>query len=288
MMALEAAIGEAFEQACIDELLVPKPGNVHLFSGGHDMTVEDFTLSAKVAAPFIAARGKSIGERIYGAVEASFEAVRKNSNLGIVLLSAPLARAAEHSQGRDLRVALRAMLSQTDLADAALAYKAIRLAAPGGLGEAAEHDVRFEPSVSLVEAMSAAASRDSIARQYQTGFADVFEIGLSTLRSLRRRHADKGLATLGVYLTFLAAWPDTHIVRKHGLKVAQSIVLVAKTFLDRLDKGATLAELQADLLSWDGALKHERINPGSSADLTVATLFAARLECILRLVWNSD
>jgi triphosphoribosyl-dephospho-CoA synthase len=42
------------------------------------------------------------------------------------------------------------------------------------------------------------------------------------------------------------------------------------------------------LLTWDAALKEEAINPGTSADLTVATLFAHRLRTILPSVRNSD
>jgi triphosphoribosyl-dephospho-CoA synthase len=40
-------------------------------------------------------------------------------------------------------------------------------------------------------------------------------------------------------------------------------------------------ELLADLLVWDAELKRAGINPGTSADLTVATLFVNRLRSIL-------
>jgi triphosphoribosyl-dephospho-CoA synthase len=42
-----------------------------------------------------------------------------------------------------------------------------------------------------------------------------------------------------------------------------------------------------DLLQWDASLKQRGINPGTSADLTVATLFAHRLRTILPSARNS-
>jgi triphosphoribosyl-dephospho-CoA synthase len=41
------------------------------------------------------------------------------------------------------------------------------------------------------------------------------------------------------------------------------------------------ADLFAELLAWDAVLKARGINPGTTADLTVATLFAHRLQSVL-------
>jgi triphosphoribosyl-dephospho-CoA synthase len=285
-MRLEAAIGEAFERACRDELEALKPGNVHVFASGHAMTVEDFRLGARVAARFIACRGARIGKRILGAVEASLEATRQNINLGIVLLCAPLAAAAERNDP-DLRAAVEEVLAKLDREDARLAFEAISRASPGGLGEVPKHDVRSPAKVSLREAMVEAAAHDQIARQYASGFADIFDIGLPSMRRSLTRSTDPKLATLSVYLSFLAAFPDTHIMRKHGLTVAESVMPRASTFLERVQEGAGLAELKSELLAWDAALKRSGTNPGTSADLTVATLFAAKLQSILRRAGNS-
>jgi triphosphoribosyl-dephospho-CoA synthase len=48
------------------------------------------------------------------------------------------------------------------------------------------------------------------------------------------------------------------------------------------------SHLLPDLLAWDAALKDREINPGTSADLTVATLFAHRIRNILPSARNSD
>jgi triphosphoribosyl-dephospho-CoA synthase len=285
-MQLSTAIAEAFERACRAELEAPKPGNVHVFAGGHAMTVADFIRSAEAAAPFIACEGASVGRRIFDAVAATFAVIGQNTNLGIVLLCAPLAAAAERNPS-DLPTGIRATLAALDVEDARLAFEAIRRAAPGGLGRAPLHDVRSPARVSLLQAMVEAAERDRIARQYATGFSDVFAVGVPALEGWRRPHADPRRATLGVYLTFLSAFPDTHIARRQGEAVATTVMQRAGAALESLEGAASLEELQGELLAWDQALKAEKINPGTSADLTVATLFAVELQGILRSVRKS-
>jgi triphosphoribosyl-dephospho-CoA synthase len=274
----EKAIADAFIAACFDELEAPKPGNVHVFADGHRMTIADFRRSAEAAAAPIARAGASVGERILGAVEATRAVVNDNTNLGIVLLCAPLARAAEQSTG-SLRQATIKVLASLDREDADLAFRAIALAAPAGLGRVEAHDV-FEPAtVSLLEAMAAAAERDLIARQYVSGFADIFDLGRSTFGAADRRwgHDLKG-ATLAVYLSFLAAFPDTHIERKFGREVALSVQQEAKPLNEVAQKASDPALIFSHSLAFDARLKARGLNPGAAADLTVATLFSWRLD----------
>jgi len=126
--------------------------------------------------------------------------------------------------------------------------------------------------------MGEAAGRDRIARQYVTAYEDIFALGLPALAAARRRHADASWSTLAVYLTFLAALPDTHIARKFDLAVAEAIRREAAGWRDAFEAAHHDPEGIADeLLNWDAALKSRGINPGTSADLTVATLFASNL-----------
>src|SRR5207248_11568899 len=92
---LAGAIAAAFKAACLDELEAPKPGNVHVFAAGRDLSAAEFVRSAEVAAGPLAQPGARVGQRILGAIEATQAAVATNTNLGIVLLCAPLAAAAE-------------------------------------------------------------------------------------------------------------------------------------------------------------------------------------------------
>ena len=267
------AVAEAFRKACLAELQALKPGNVHVYAAGHRMTVAQFERSAEAAAPWIALRGARVGMRILKAVEATREAVGTNTNLGIVLLAAPLAAAAESAAG-DLRGALARVLDGLEVEDADLAFAAIRRANPAGLGEAAAHDVRAPATVTLLDAMREAAARDRIARQYAAAYEDVFGLGLDALAAAEARLGPGPWAAASVHLAYLAAFPDSHIARKHGPAAAHDVMNRAQALAAGLAPGP---EAEAELLAFDAALKREGLNPGTTADLTVATLFAAGL-----------
>jgi len=283
---LAGEIAAAFIAACRDELDAPKPGNVHVLSAGNRKTAADFMRSAEVAASPLTRPGARVGARILGAVEASAAALPRNTNLGIILLCAPLAAAAERAA--DLRAALAVVLDGLDVEDARLAFRAIALAAPGGLGTAPRHDVHAPATVSLREAMAEAAARDRVARQYVSGFADVFELGEPVLKSALAEAIEPKWATLAVYLAFLAAFPDSHVAREHGPATAEEVRAQAERFRVRMPVSGDISHLLPDLMTWDTALKKRDINPGTSADLTVATLLLRHIRSILPRTRNSD
>ena len=127
--------------------------------------------------------------------------------------------------------------------------------------------------------MAAAADRDRIARQYVTAFEDVFAIGgAGPAGGHACGRATRPAATLAVYLAFLSAFPDTHVVRKHGPGVAEEVRRTRDAIsATRLADRRRAAHLHADLMAGTRELKARGINPGTSADLTVATLFARNL-----------
>ena len=266
------AIACAFLRACKAELQALKPGNVHRWGDGHRMTVADFERSAEAAAPAIAgigaSRGAGVGQRILAAVTATREAVGQNTNLGILLLAGPLAVAA--GRGRPLPAVLRD-LGPDDADDV---FEAIRRADPGGLGRSEAHDVTGPAPTSLLDAMRTAAGRDRIAWNYANDFEDVLGFGLGRLTD-----PDDPWALTGLYLAFLARTPDSHVRRKHGDRIAADVQGRAVTMERRLAAGDRRQELLDDLLRMDGELKTAGINPGTSADLAVASLFARNLAC---------
>jgi triphosphoribosyl-dephospho-CoA synthase len=267
------SIIEAYRAACLVELDALKPGNVHRHAEGHGMTVVDFECSAEVSAPALARAGASVGARILDAVQATRVALEQNTNLGIVLLSAPLAAAAERSEP-NLRVALASVLGALNLDDARAVFAAIATANPGGLGTVERHDVRAPPTVPLREAMADAAARDLVARQYITDFADVFEMGAPTFTAAMAAGAGAPEAATAVYLAFLATEPDSHIARKFGRDVAEALRNEAASRREILVDSPRRYEA---LIAWDAELKARGLNPGTSADLTVASIFAAYL-----------
>ena len=275
---------EAFLRACTLDVAVRKPGNVSLHAAGHGMHAAQFLASASVAADAICQRGATVGQRIEAAVVATRAAVGCNTNLGILLLCAPLACAAE-SIHVPLQQALQQVLAGLTIDDAAAAFRAIAHANPGGLGEAPEQDVRQSPSVTLLQAMALAAERDRIAAQYRDVFAEVFA-SLQGLPAGFRLPATAGENVLAdatttaavqvLYLRWLGTGFDSHIVRKLGKTVAQNVMSAAQGWQHR---SASAVPLDTDpaFAAWDQALKEAGVNPGTSADLTVATLMVAGL-----------
>jgi triphosphoribosyl-dephospho-CoA synthase len=269
--------GDLLEQrvqlACLLEVSAAKPGNVTPAHDFSDMTYADMVRSALALGPVFArrrARRRTVGGLIADGVQATARVARANTNLGIVLLFAPLARAAATRQGDEtLRSAVERTIAQLDVEDAAAAFAAIARANPGGLGDTPEHDVRGPARVNLREAMAAAAQRDSIASEYATGYAIVFECGLPLLIDA----LDHGLSTLdaivSLHVGLLASRPDTLIVRKAGEDAAKAVSAAAREVRDGL---RPLADLDASLRA-----AGNRLNPGTTADLVAATLLVALL-----------
>src|SRR5262245_39419818 len=84
--------GLCAQAACLLEATARKPGNVHRYRDFDDTTYLDFALSAAAAAPAIeAAAGRRVGATVLEAVTATRRVSAANTNLGIVLLLAPLA-----------------------------------------------------------------------------------------------------------------------------------------------------------------------------------------------------
>jgi triphosphoribosyl-dephospho-CoA synthase len=283
------AIASRAQLACVLEASAPKPGNVSPGRPFADVRYEDFVVSAEaIARPLEGAGRRPLGETILLAVEATAARTRANTNLGIVLLLAPLAQAAVRlldsttspEQGdrlRNLRAEVGRVLSDTTVGDAIQAYRAIRLAHPGGLGNAAEQDVASEPTITLLETMRLAADRDGIAREWATTFETTFERGVPALLNARADGVATSNAIVETYLTLLAGTPDTHIVRRGGDALAQRVSRLAA---DALAAGGVRSEGGRRAIdAMDAALRDPRnlANPGTTADLTAATLFAALL-----------
>jgi triphosphoribosyl-dephospho-CoA synthase len=264
-------IAAAFEAACLAELQAIKPGNVHVFADGHGMVVGDFIKSAHAAAHVIALPGLTVGQRIVQAIDATWEAVGCNTNLGIVLLAAPMVQSAL------LRDPVHEVLAGLTLQDAADCFRAIVRASPAGLGDSPRHDVRATPQVTLLEAMREAAPRDRIAWQYANDYADIFNFGVPRYREAFARWDNATWAATAVHLGFMAHYGDSHVARKYGEAAAESLRAEAELHENALLQCENPKTYLGELLRFDARLKRDRLNPGTSADLTVATLLMVSL-----------
>jgi triphosphoribosyl-dephospho-CoA synthase len=269
-------VAAAAQLACRLEVTAPKPGNVSPGRPFRDLRVEDFLASAEAIGPAMQhAAERPVGSVVFEAVQASMRAAHTNTNLGIVLLLAPLARAAAICEpGQRLRDALAAVLDATTVADARDVYRAIRMAAPGGLGIAPEQDVADEPTEPLIEVMRLGAAHDDVAREYATAFATTFETGLPALQELRQQGASWDDAIVQTYLIILAARPDTHIARRAGRSVAADVSARAARVLER--GGVATDAWRAAVNELNESLRDpgNTANPGTSADLVTASIFA--------------
>jgi triphosphoribosyl-dephospho-CoA synthase len=273
-----AEVAAAGQLACLLEVSAPKPGNVSPDRHFHDTRYEDFLASAVAIGPALAGAGQHpLGVTIRTAVDATLRWTESNTNLGIVLLLAPLARAAL-APGGGLRKRLQRVLKETTVEDAAEVYAAIRRAHPGGLGQAASEDVAESPSVTLREAMALAAERDTIAREYVTDFALTFDTGVPALRAARREGLVWTDAAVDAYLALMDKADDTHIARKLGPAEAARVSQRAREI--RTAGGTRSAEGRKGLAELDAELRdpRNRRNPGTTADLTCAALFVVILE----------
>jgi triphosphoribosyl-dephospho-CoA synthase len=281
-------VGLAAQLACLLEVSAAKPGNVAPGRHFADVRYEDFLASAlAIGEPMAAAGRQGLGATVRQAVEATQHWSRSNTNLGIILLFAPLARAASllgsdpmirpGSRGLTLQDEVREVLAATTVDDARQAYAAIRLAGPGGLDRAATQDVSAEPTVTMREAMRLAAHRDTIASEYATGFEVTFATAVPALERARRDGLPWDDAVVETFLAILAAVEDTHIARRSGSALASDVSARARAVIAaggvRSDSGRQAIDVM------DRALRDDRNsgNPGTTADLTAAALFVVLL-----------
>jgi triphosphoribosyl-dephospho-CoA synthase len=224
------------------------------------------------------ARDRPLGDTILRAVEATGRLVRGNTNLGMILLLAPLAAAAESER---LEEGVRDVLGSSTPDDAGKVYEAIRLARPGGLGTVETSDISGTPPDDLISAMRLAADRDLVARQYANGFHEVFHDAAPTLRDALARHSPMDAIVLA-YLQVLGKHPDSLIARKCGRDTAKQASDRAAEILRVARPGdAQWHELVADFDFWLRSDGHRR-NPGTTADLIAAALFVTLWEGSLR------
>lgn len=274
-------IAWAAQLACVFEASVEKPGNVSQRLSFADARFEDFAASAVAIGPALRDAGPaSVGTTIARAVTDTRRLVATNTNLGMILLLAPLAKAAALVEaGGGLRSGLHRVLTDLTVGDARLAYDAIRAARPAGMGEVEDHDVHGqEVTATLREAMDAARHRDAVAREYVTDFAITFTLGAETLQRCWLDGARFSDAVVMAFLTILADVPDTLIARKNGASTAADVSRSAAGVLaaggSRSARGRALL---ADLAQRLGDDAHA-LNPGTTADLVAASLFVALTE----------
>ena len=276
------SIGQCASLACLLEATAPKPGNVHRGADFDDLTYLDFAVAAVAMAPAFddAAAGAGVGQTVLAAVGAMRRAVDANTSLGAILLLAPLACAPRHEP---LAASVKETLARLSQDDSRQVYEAIRLAAPGGLGEVEEADVAGEPPDDLLFAMRLAADRDLVARQYVNGFEQVLQAVVPWLAEGLGGQWSLADVIVRTQLQLMRDFPDSLIARKCGPDVARQAAAQAGKTLEAGEPGDE--DYYRAITDFDFWLRadHHRRNPGTSADLLAAGLFAALRDGIIEL-----
>jgi triphosphoribosyl-dephospho-CoA synthase len=269
----QLTIGQCATLACLLEVTVPKPGNVHRGADFEDATFLDFVISAVAIGPAMEnARQIGIGAAVLSAVRETRRNVATNTNLGTILLLAPLAAAVREES---LQQAIGEVLDSLSPPDAVSIYRAIQLANPGGIGEVADMDVAGQPPRSILDAMQAAAEHDLVARQYTSRFATVLDEVVPLLASGSGRGWTLADTIIQTQLILMSRYPDSLIARKCGPQIAQESAARAAGVLE---SGAPGSDVYFEKLAgFDFWLRsnHHRRNPGTTADLIAAGLFVA-------------
>lgn len=284
-MSDSLSIGQCATLACLLEATAPKAGNVHRGADFENLTFTDFVVSSVAIGPAMEmAAERGVGRAVHEAVSATRKCVFTNTNLGMALLIAPLA--AVPRDRPITAVSVGDVLSRLTPDDCRLVYEAIRLAQPGGLGHAESMDIADEPPADLVVAMRAAADRDLVARQYTENFRLVLDEVVSALVAGRKQGWSLTDAIIHTHLLLIARHGDTLIVRKCGAEVAGKACALAEKVLAAGKPGdESYLEAVADFDFWlrsDG----NRRNPGTTADLVAAALFAGLRDGLLRPPWR--
>ena len=279
------SIGQCATLACLLEVTASKVGNVHRGADFEDLTFGDFAVSAVAIGPAMdAASAAGIGRTVLDAVTATRQLVATNTNLGMALLFAPLAAVPRATPLTP--AAVQRVLDALTPDDCRLVYEAIRLAQPGGLGRAETMDVAGEPPASLLAAMAAAAERDLAARQYVTRFSLVLETVVPGLVAGVGRGWPLTEAIIHTHLTLIAEQGDSLIARKCGQDVARRASALAGQVLASGGPGdETYYAALADFDFWLRSDGHRR-NPGTTADLVAAGLFAGLRDGLLPPPWR--
>jgi triphosphoribosyl-dephospho-CoA synthase len=267
--------------ACILEVTARKPGNVHPEAAFPDLCHDDFVNAARVVSPILAkSRERGVGRTILDGVCATRETTGSNANLGILLLIAPLAAVPPNVPLAD---GIADVLTELTQQDASLTYQAIRLANPGGIGHSDTEDISAEPVGTLLDVMRLAANRDAIAMQYASEFQLVLETGVPILVGETDFRENWEQAIIRLHLKLMATCPDSLIVRKLGVDEARRSSELATVVLEAgwpstRHAAKNLVELDVWLRDRGNAR-----NPGTTADLVAASIFAALREGVVEM-----
>ena len=191
---------------CDKEMDSLKPGNVHKYSKGHGMNTKDFFKSGLIISRCLTKNNLNLGQKILSSVNEIQNKIKKNTNLGIILMLSPIVTVVQKEgiiTKKKLLTKIKSLIKKQNVKNSIPIFKAISLISPGGLGVSKKYDVNEIPKTKLYKAMEFSKKKDLIARQYCNGFKDIFDTGIPAYKNFYNKWGNVSWALTGVYLTFL-------------------------------------------------------------------------------------
>ena len=273
----EFLIRDAYLYACHKDIEAIKPGNVNINSPHHDTTASDYLISSINSGSELFNDSYSLGDRILSAIVATKKETQMNTNLGIILLCAPIAHALLNYKEMSLKEAIAKTIDSATADDTVKICEAINIANPGGLGNVSDYDTKSMPVVKLREIMSYSAQYDRISYQYHNNYEDILDFIIPSLDENMIKYKSDDISISMTYLQILGKIPDSHISRKLGEEIAKKTSNHVNDLLKIQDKDCSQGYLVKQLNDLDYEYKKKGINPGTTADLLVASLMIYRI-----------
>ena len=267
----------AYLFSCKKDIELIKPGNVNLLSSHKDTKAQDYLDSAILSSKELFNQNYSLGKRILESVNVTRSQVNVNTNLGIILLCAPVIQSYIDFDNLDLREGIKKTLSTTSIKDTHDLCAAINISSPGGLGDSDMYDTASYPNASIKQIMDYSQEYDRISYQYSHNFSDIFDFIIPKLEFLNQRYESLDISLSLLFIEILAKIPDSHISRKFGDKIAKKTSNNAHDLLKILDREYDPDYLAKALNNLDYEYKKKGINPGTTADLLVASLMIYKI-----------
>ena len=267
----------AYLFSCKKDIELIKPGNVNLISSHKDTKAQDYLDSAILSSKELFTQNYSLGKRILESVNVTRLHVNVNTNLGIILLCAPVIQSYIDFNNLDLREGIKKTLSTTSIKDTHDLCAAINISSPGGLGDSDMYDTASYPNASIKQIMDYSQEYDRISYQYSHNFCDIFDFIIPKLEFLNQKHESLDISLSLLFIEILAKIPDSHISRKFGDKIAKKTSNNAYDLLKILDREYDPDYLAKALNNLDYEYKKKGINPGTTADLLVASLMIYKI-----------
>ena len=267
----------------------PKPGNVHRTRDYDDMVFEDFIISGIVigdtireACTDVDVENPKLGKYILQAVAETDKWIKNNTNLGIVMMITPIAVAAAISDSFDeIQDNVKLLMENTSVDDACDLYDAINIADAGGMGEEDEYDVASDSAkqdlrddgLTMYDVLKISATKDMLGREMTSGMPFVFEKSYPAYHELVKEKSQNEACVL-TFLEILSQVPDTLISRKYDEDEAIKVSLMTRDLLKMKDA----SDFEKQLKDFDDYLFKNKYNPGTTADLTAASIFVSYLK----------